>query len=418
MSPGKFAFAGVIVLLAVGMWLLSGGDEEQAASSAAKPLDPKVYKDLRTDTEKRADAIRMQAGSQVSRILQGESVRDRAKAIAILRNLGPDALVVAREMLANADDQRGYAGAYVLAILGNQDDRDAVRDLFMDERANPDGLLALAAANLKDDFLASEFADLASSPDPQVREAAALGLRSGTNPDINTILSLLADAEPRVRAVAERSVTAMLPKADARAVREAVTRAIETGVTADRIGALALARKIDAPWVCEAAMKAAGDKKLAVRRHAIETLAATGDARAAKPLARLLETGRDRMEKVRAANAMGRIEPSAALLDSLNKAANGKDPIVALAAARSLVARQDVRGIPALIRLSHVKQSKSLNVDHEDSELLIDLPAEVLTHVSKGSRRSSETYEKWWSRVGRNYRVPPSPFLPEFPKNH
>ena len=89
MSPGKFAFAGVIVLLAVGMWLLSGSDEEQAAASAEKPLDPKVFKDLRTDAEKRADATRVQAGSQISRILLGESVKDRAKAIAILRNLGP-----------------------------------------------------------------------------------------------------------------------------------------------------------------------------------------------------------------------------------------------------------------------------------------------------------------------------------------
>ena len=88
MSPGKFAFGGVVLLLVVGMWLLSGGDEKQAVSSAAKPLDPKAFKDLRSEAEKRADAIRIQAGSQISRIVLGEGVKDRAKAIAILRNLG------------------------------------------------------------------------------------------------------------------------------------------------------------------------------------------------------------------------------------------------------------------------------------------------------------------------------------------
>ena len=417
MSPGKFAFAGVVVLLVVGLWLLSR-EEEASAPKEAKALDPEVFKDQRTEAEKRKAQVRMQTGTQVARILLGASVADRAKAIAVLRNLGPEALEIARTLLAEADDARAYAGAYVLGVLGNQDDRDLVRDAFMDEKDNPHGLLALAAANLQDDFLISQLTELSGSPNPMVREAVALGLRAGSTPDMDAILPLLADAEPRVRAVAERSLSQMLPKADGRDVRAAVTRATERGVVADRIGALRLARRINAPWVCDIATKAASDKNLAVRRHAIKTLAASGDARAAEPLSRLLASGRDRVEKVRAANAMGRIEPSKKSLGALAKAANGKDPIVALAAARSLVARQDARGIPALIRLSGMKESKANNVDDEDAVLLASLPKDVLAHASKGSRRGGESYDKWWARVGGSYRVPTSPFLPEFPKNH
>ena len=120
----------------------------------------------------------------------------------------------------------------------------------------------------------------------------------------------------------------------------------------------------------------------------------------------------------RAANAMGRVDIGKKERDALALVARGDDPVVALAAARSLVARRDARGIPALIHLGTVKESAKLGVDDEDADLLAELSRDVLKQVSKGSRRGTETHAQWWKRVGRGYRVPATPFLPEFPGNH
>jgi HEAT repeat protein len=415
-SRGKLLVFAAIVLLAVGAWMILGaaGDEAENRPAATVEKEPEGP----SEEEVRKAAVRRASAAQLARLILGASPQERAKVMAILRNLGPEAIEFAREVFANPDDERAYAGAYVLSILGNADDKQLIKGEFLEEARDPPALLAHAAANLRNSMLVSEFEVLTRSADPTVREAAAVGLRAATTPDMTHIMVLLADAEPNVRAVAERSVTEMLPNANPGSLRSAVKVVLSSGAPADRVGALRLAKRIDAPWVFDMAGKATTDKDLRVRNAAVETLARTGDTRAGPALARVVLDNDSRGERVRAASAMGKVDIGKKERDALAAAAKGKDPVVALAAARSLVARRDARGIPALIELRHVKKSAALGVDGEDADLLAGLSRDVLKHASKGSRRGGETYEKWWARVGGSYRVPSSPFLPEFPKNH
>jgi len=409
---------GVLLLIGgVGAWLMVGakGDESVAAPTVEKVEEEQPEL---TPEQLRSAAIRRKTGAQIAQILIGESAQDRAKAIALIRKLGPEALELAREMFSEMEDDRRHAGAFVLATLGTAEDKKHVGEVFLDHADNPPGLLALAAASLRDPFLVGDFLENRSSPDPQVREAVCYALRASSRPDMGDILAFLADAEPRVRAAAERSVTEMLPKANPAGLRGAVDRALTSGEASTRVGALRLARRVNAGWVVDLASRSTLDQNSSVRREAVRTLEQSGDSRGAPALAQLVAKGKGRYERVRAANALGKVDADAASLDRLAGAARGKDPVVALAAARSLVERRDSRGVEELIRLRHVKQSREFDVDDEDEDLLRGLSEDVLRHASKGSRRGGESYERWWKRVERGYKVPASPFLPQFPDNH
>jgi HEAT repeat protein len=371
-----------------------------------------------SEEEMRLAAVRREAGAQIAKILLSQSESERATAIAVLRNLGPEALNVARELFHQMEDNRRDGSAYVLAALGTSEDKAEVAHVFVDESDNPAPLLALAAASLRDPQLVHRFLQLRTSPDPQVREAVCYGLRASSTPDMSHVLELLADGEPRVRAAAERSVTELLPKAIPASLKGVVDRALSTGEPAARVGALRLAERVSADWSVDMASRATKDANRAVRRAAVRVLSDSGDVRAAPALVELVASGENRLEKVRAASALGKVDADAASLDRLAAAARGEDPVVALAAARSLVERRDARGVPELIRLQHVKKSAELNVDSEDEDLLRGLSTKVLRQASKGTRRRGESYEKWWQRVGRDYKVPASPFVPQFPANH
>jgi len=414
----RFRWCVVLVLMAgLAAWMfLSGADGEPVADTTARKTAPKQPE--LTAEQMRLAAIRGEAGAQIGKILQAENAQDRARAIALLKNLGPEALAVARELFHEMEDGRRDAGAFVLATLGNEDDKRDVAHAFIDDNGNPPALLALAAASLRDPFLVDRFLDQRDNPDPQVREAVCYALRASPTPDMADILGLLADGEPRVRAAAERSVTEMLPKANPASLKGVVDHALRKGDPAARVGALRLAGRVNGEWVIQMAGRSTTDANSTVRRAAVKVLVKSGDPSAAPVLAAMVQSGNDRGEKVRAANALGKIPADAATLDKLASAARGKDPVVALAAARSLVERRDVRGVPELIRLQSVRQSAELNVDDEDEQLLRGLTDDVLRQASKGTRRSGESYAKWWKRVEKRYKVPASPFLPQFPSNH
>ena len=122
---------------------------------------------------------------------------------------------------------------------------------------------------------------------------------------------------------------------------------------------------------------------------------------------------------MRAANTLCSVKARPEALDALAAAATEKDPIVALAAARALVAHRDVRGIPALIELGKVKESADLDIDDEDADLLAGLSVEVLSAAAgTNGPRDGETWGRWWSRVRHRYRYPRRVSVPEFPPNH
>jgi len=413
----KRLIAAVLLLLGLGLWIMAGGSDEGQ-------IEAEVEADVEAEAEGpspealRRTAIRREVGAQIAKILLDENAQDRAKALAVLKGLGPDAVAFARDMFETMEDDRRHAGAFVLASLGTAADKRHVGEAFLDQAGNPPGLLALAAASLRDPFLVGDFVEHKSHPDPQVREAVCYALRATETPDMGDILSLLADGEPRVRAAAERSVTELLPKANPISLRSAIDRALTSGEPYTRVGALRLAGRVNKGWVSDFASRATRDANRMVRREAIQTLASSGDRRGAPALAQLVTSGDGRNEKIRAANALGKVDADSTSLDRLAAAAKGKDPVVGLAAARSLVERRDPRGVAALVRLQHVKQSKDLNVDDEDEDLLKGLSRRVLKQASRGTIKRGESYDKWWKRVERGYNVPASPFLAEFPSNH
>jgi hypothetical protein len=133
----------------------------------------------------------------------------------------------------------------------------------------------------------------------------------------------------------------------------------------------------------------------------------------------LMEDGANRNEKIRAASALAELPAERATLDSLAKAARGNDPVVALAAARTLVSHKDERGIPALLSLRQVKQSAERRVDDEDAKLLAGLSKDVLRAASKDNPpRHGESWERWWKRVHGRFEFPYHSHVPSFPDNH
>jgi len=280
-------------------------------------------------------------------------------------------------------------------------------------------LLALAAAELKDPQLVDVFASLRESPDADIRLAVTRGLRGANDAPIRDLLPLLADPEPRVRASAERTLIELVPKANATAARRETETALSSADPSIRVAALRLAVAFNAPWVDGLAAQAARDKDRDVRREAVDVLGRRGQASSAAALVELVNKGADRYERVHAATALGTVAAPAEALDALAKVASGSDPIVALAAARTLAERRDPRAIPSLVRLGSVEESARLRVDSEDVELLRDMSSEILDSASRERpRRSGETWEAWWARVGPGYRMPVDTSVPAFPANH
>jgi len=370
--------------------------------------------------EAKLDAMRHAAMAALATILRPEE-SDRARAVAMLRNLGPGALAFVRACFGEgADGPIGAAAAFALAQLGDDSDRQAVAGAFLDDQLHPTPLLALAAAELRDPALAAAFVGMRDSPDPEIRLAVARGLRAANDPPIEELLPLLSDPEPRVRDAAERAMVEVIPRADATAVRGVAETAFASADASLRIAALRLGASLDAPWVDELATRGVRDGDRSVRSEATTALGAVGTRAAAAPLLGLVERGADRAERVQAATALGTVDAPPETLDALARtASDGADPMVALAAARTLAAHRDPRAIPALVRLETVRESAELKIDDEDADLLEGLSRRILSSASSGrARERGESWSAWWQRVGKNYQFPTSATVPDFPWNH
>ncbi|MCH7550120.1 MAG: insulinase family protein, partial [Proteobacteria bacterium] len=141
-------------------------------------------------------------------------------------------------------------------------------------------------------------------------------------------------------------------------------------------------------------------KDARVRLASIQSLGKLGDARAAPTLSGIMQTGRNRRERLKATNALAEVPVSKATLDDLAKTATRGDPVVGLAAARVLAVNKDRRAIPALLKLRRVKQDDKRGIDDEDSMLLASMSRSVLKAASKEEkRRNGESWDRWWKRV-------------------
>ena len=117
--------------------------------------------------------IRHAANQSVLHILQGSDA-DRARAIAVLKNLGDEGLKLLREEFENRyGTPRGAAAAFALAHVGNEEDFGAVAAAFREQKHDIHGLMALAAARLGNPGVSDEMRDLRGSEDPVVRRAVA-----------------------------------------------------------------------------------------------------------------------------------------------------------------------------------------------------------------------------------------------------
>lgn len=354
-------------------------------------------------------------------LIEGAVEADRLRAVALLRELGEPALKLLYEELADeAGGSRRYAAAFAVSMLGDEESKHLVADLFREQRRAPHPLLAAAAARLEDPELAREFLALTSSPDYEVRRAVARAQRGADFPDLADLLPLLADTEPKVRDEAERSLAHLLPRMEPAEIKLATEAAVTNGSPTVKLAGLRMCRRLDTPWARKLAAKATADSSWVVREEAMQTLGSHGDPAASKPLARVLRQDVGRHEKVCAANALSNVETDKEALDALASASRDKDPMVALAASRALVARGDARGVPPLLMLRHVKESAALRVDDEDADLLRGLSDHVLESVAKGrhARHPGENWDRWWSRVREDFRVPDTTVIPAYPDNH
>ncbi len=414
----RYALLGLFVIalsVALISWS-SGGVESETGDARSAALAKKA--DEATPLRS-PEAIRHQAAKVLALILDGDEA-DRRRAVAILGNLGPEALESLREEFESGENpRRRDAAAFALAILGDDDDHDVVAAEFLDQKRDPTPLLALAAAELGDPYLVEAFKDLRRSPDATVREAVARAFRAAASAPLAELLDLFADKEPRVRDVAERTLAAALPKAQPDEIRSAAETAAASKNPRLRIAGIRLGTRVDTKWSIRLACKAVRDPDMTVRHAAIQSIANHGDPSGCTPLIGLMEDGAGRREKIRAASALAELPAERATLDSLAKVARGNDPVVALAAARTLVSHKDERGIPALLSLRQVKQSAERRVDHEDAKLLAGLSKNVLRAASKDNPpRRGESWERWWKRVHKRFEFPYHNHVPRFPDHH
>lgn len=413
--PALVVVASIAVLVVMA---LPGGDATRNGAASQRAVKFVRARDEKEELRSE-DAKKHQARECVSRILRGDA-DERAQAVAILRNLGDEGLAVLRETFAKDENPRKReAAAFGLALLGSSADRDRVAEAFVAKKGQPTALMAAAAAQLRDPGLVREFLDLRDSKDWRVREAVALALRADTLPNPGDIMPLLADGEPRVREAAERTLTGMLDRMDQRSVEQVVNAALDADDPLVQETALRVCSRVDRPWAVKAAMRGLDDPKASVRAEAIRVLTRKGDSRARGALIELMREGDGRRERVRAANALGSLERSPEMIEQLAETARGSDPIVSLAASRSLAAQGDSRAIDALLRLRKVRKSADLDVDDEDAMLLRSLSEEILVRIQgREKRRPNEDWAAWWKRVRGKHSIPPRVRIPEFPENH
>jgi len=415
---------GVAVLVAgvgAAVWANWPRDDAWAVEAAANREKQAEAADKRARaTRIQQEAVRHATVAALTTAMRCDE-RDLARAVASLRSLGPDALPLLREVFERGvEDPLGCAAAYALAHLGGEEDRWRIADEFIAHERQPIPLLALAAAELRDPHLAPAFAQMAGSAEVNLRIAAARGLRAASDPPVAALLPLLTDDEPRVRESAERSMLEVLPRADGGTVRRAAERALESSNPALRVAALRLGMQANARWTGDAAARAARDPDERVRHEAVSTLGRVGAPAAAEPLLGLVERGVDRRERIHAATALGTVAAPPEALDELaRRTAAERDPMVALASARTLAAHRDPRAIPELVRLGEVRESKELDIDDEDAFLLRDMSTQILRAAAKDRPiQNGESWGAWWGRVGRDYRFPKDAVVPEFPWNH
>jgi len=408
----------VVGAVVAALWASRSGEDSQP-SSRARPSKKEAPDGRDAATRNRKQAVRHATSAALAAVLKPDE-NERARAVAKLRELGPEAMDIIRDCFGKGvEDPMGLAAAYALACLGDETDHAHVAQEFVARHSEPPPLLALAAAELRDPDLVTTFAALRTSQDTDVRLAVTRGLRAGNQAPIGDLLPLLADPEPRVRASAERTLVEIMPRAHAETVRREAENAMASSDTSMRVAALRLVVAADAPWADQLAIQATRDGHPSVRREATEVLGQIGRPSGAAALVGLVEKGADRDERVRAATALGTVAAPPEALDALAKVASRGDPVVALAAARTLAAQRDERAIPSLVRLQSVKESAALRVDEEDADLLRDMSGAILGAASRHEpRRRGETWAAWWKRVGPGFRIPADTTVPDFPWNH
>lgn len=406
-----------IAIVAVFIAVSTGGPSETAATDRTARIRKEA-------DEKEAQSAKLkalhQADCSLAIIAKGDAT-ERARAIAILRNLGDEALVLIREQFAEMDDgRRRDAAAFALAAVGDAADQAMVHDAFRSEGSAVRPLMALAAASLQDPQLVHYFEALKDSTDATIRESVAIAYRASNTPDAKVLIHLLADAEPRVQAAASQAFVMLLPKMRGSQLQKSVEFAAQSRSHGIRAAALQVCAKSNEQWAVDAACKATRDPIRSVRAAAVRALGSMGEQSATPHLVALMNSGSDRDERAMVANALAKITRSQSACDQLAKAAKGSDPMVGLAAARALVAHQDKRGIEAMIALQGVKQDAARNVDDEDAMLLTSLSTKILKDASRTRQRGrGESWQRWWKRVNKSYKFPRrGAQFPAFPENH
>jgi len=373
-----------------------------------------------TRKRRAGEDIRRAANQSVLSILRGSDA-DRARAIAVLKNLGDEGLKLLREEFETRyGTPRGAAAAFALAHVGNEDDFGTVAAAFREQKHEIHGLMALAAARLGDPGVSDEMRDLRGSENPVVRQAVAIALRTAAVARPGELLELAADPEPRVQSAAQITLLVVSSKLDPRELKKAATEAANSSRPMLRATGIKIGAQMKAPWALELAAKGTTDKDARVRLASIQSLGKLGDARAAPTLSGIMKTGRNRRERLKATNALAEVPVSKTTLDDLAKTATRGDPVVGLAAARVLAVNKDRRAIPALLKLRSVKQDDKRGIDDEDSMLLASMSRSVLKAASKEKiRRNGESWDRWWKRVGKDFKYPHrNGHIPKFPDNH
>ncbi|MEE8105908.1 MAG: HEAT repeat domain-containing protein, partial [Planctomycetota bacterium] len=349
-------FVAAVLVIAGGFtaYFLSGsadastGKPDGNAAETSETLVP-------TRKRRAEEDIRHAAKQSVLSILRGSDA-DRARAIAVLKNLGDEGLQLLREEFDNRyGTPRGAAAAFALAHVGKEEDFGAVAAAFREQKHEIHGLMALAAARLGNSGVSDEMRDLRGNKDPVVRRAVAIALRTAAVAHPGELLELAADPEPRVQNAAQMTLLIVSSKLDPRELKKAATEAANSSKPMLRATGIKIGAQMKAPWALELAAKGTRDKDMRVRLASIQSLGKLGDGRAASTLSAIMQTGRNRRERVKAANALAEVPVSKGTLDDLAKTAARGDPIVGLAAARVLAVNKDRRAIPALLKLRSVK---------------------------------------------------------------
>ncbi|MEM8885662.1 MAG: HEAT repeat domain-containing protein [Planctomycetota bacterium] len=327
---------------------------------------------------------------------------DRARAVAAFKaqklQTSEDLLL---EVQSNRQGLRGPA-AYLLASLGDDEEQNVVARVFLSSKDKPGGLLALAAAELRDPDLAEAITPLYRSEDPIEREAAAMALRDHPEPAADVLLRLYADPDRRVRRAAARTLAELEGMLKSAAFHAAVDEALSSESEAKRMAALSLCYQMRSLEATDMLAQAMLDESAAVRAKALDCLARLGGPTARSAMLNIVWEGTP-FERLRALEGLERVGLDDMAATSLTRAEHELDDRRLTAGiARLLVLSNDTRGIKLAIRL------------HADADLrdgadraVWEQARTILEAVSAQSRpRDDESYHWWWRRVESNYEFP------------